>query len=76
MDAMDDLARQTRAGAFRLLLETGRAVSAQQIAAELNVTPLVVEAELAGLDAAGRIRLGADGHVLGSAGLSVAPGGS
>lgn len=73
MDAMDGLAQQTRAGAFRLLLETGRPVSAAQIAAELNVTPLVVEGELRRLDAAGRIRRDTGGHVLGSAGLSVAP---
>ena len=73
MDAMDDLARQTRAGAFRLLLETGRAVSAQQIAAELHASPLAVEEELRRLDAAGRIRRDTGGHVVGSAGLSVAP---
>src|SRR5438132_10710216 len=69
----DDLAQQTRAAAFRLLLETGRAVSAGQIAAELNAAPSAVEAELRRLDAAGRIRLSVEGHVLGSAGLSVAP---
>src|SRR5438132_2757253 len=69
----DDLAQQTRAAAFRLLLETGRAVSAGQIAAELNAAPSAVEAELRRLDAAGRIRLSAEGHVLGSAGLSAAP---
>jgi hypothetical protein len=33
---MDDLGQQTRGAAFRLLLETGRAVSATQIAAELK----------------------------------------
>jgi hypothetical protein len=32
----DDAGQQTRAAAFRLLLDTGRAVSAVQIAAELN----------------------------------------
>src|SRR5260370_37777108 len=70
---MDDLAQQTRAAAFRLLLETGRAVSAPQIAAELSATPAAVEADLRRLDAAGRIRLSAEGHVLGSGGLSAAP---
>jgi hypothetical protein len=63
---MDDLAQQTRAAALRLLLETGRAVSATQIAAELNAAPLAVEGELRRLDAAGRIRLSANGQVLGS----------
>jgi hypothetical protein len=70
---MDDLAQQTRAAAFRLLLETGRAVSAAQIAAELNAPPSAVEADVRRLDAAGRIRLSAEGQVLGSAGLSAAP---
>jgi len=69
----DDLGRRTRAAAFHLLLETGRAVSAAQIAAELKAAPSAVEGELQRLDAAGRIRLSAEGHVLGSAGLSVAP---
>jgi len=69
----DDLAQQTRAAAFRLLLETGRAVSAAQIAAELKAAPSAVEGELRRLDAAGRIRLSAEGNVLGSAGLSAAP---
>jgi len=32
---VDDLTEQTRAAAFRLLLETGRPVSAEQLAAEL-----------------------------------------
>src|SRR5713226_10219389 len=70
---MDDIGQQTRAAAFRLLLETGRAVSAAQIAAELNAAPSAVERELRRLGAAGRIRLSPEGHVLGSAGLSVAP---
>jgi len=69
----DDLGRRTRAAAFRLLLETGRAVSAAQIAAELKAAPSAVEGELHRLDGAGWIRLSAEGHVLGSAGLSVAP---
>src|SRR5260370_32324367 len=69
----DDLGQQTRAAAFRLLLESGRAVSVAQIAAELSATPAAVEEELRRLGAAGRIRSSAEGHVLGSAGLSVAP---
>ena len=69
----DDLGRRTRAAAFHLLLETGRAVSAAQIAAELKAAPSAVEGELHRLDGAGWIRLSAEGHVLGSAGLSVAP---
>src|SRR5713226_8781568 len=69
----DDGGHQTRAAAFRLVLETSRAVSATQIAAELNAAPSAVEGELRRLDAAGRIRLSAEGHVLGSAGLSAAP---
>src|SRR5260370_25722106 len=69
----DDLGQRTRAAAFRLLLETGRAVSVAQIAAELSATPSAVEADLRRLDAAGRIRLSPGGHVLGSAGLSAAP---
>ena len=69
----DDLAQLTRAAAFRLLLQTGEAVAANQIAAELNVAPSAVVAELIHLGSAGRIRLSAEGHVLGSAGLSVAP---
>jgi hypothetical protein len=68
---MDDGEQQTRAAAFRLLLETGRAVSSAQIAAAIKVVPSAVEADLSRLDAAGRIRLSAEGHVLGSAGLSV-----
>ncbi len=59
---LDDLGQQTRAAAFRVLLETGRAVSAAQIAAELNVGHSAVEGELHRLDAAGLI-LGA--HLLG-----------
>ena len=70
---MDDLPQQTRAAAFRLLLKTGRAVSAEQIAAEITVAPLAVSAELGRLDAAGRIRLSLEGQVVGSAGLSVVP---
>ncbi len=70
---MDEATQQTRAAAFRLLLGTGRAISAVQIAAELNAAPSAVEAELGRLDAAGRIRLSTAGHVLGSAGLSVVP---
>jgi hypothetical protein len=54
---MDDGGQQTRAAAFWLLLETGR----------------VVSADLRRMNAAGRIRLSADGYVLGSAGLSAAP---
>jgi len=69
----DDLAQQTRAAAFRLLLETGQAVSAAHIAAELNAAPSDVEAAHRRLDAAGRIRLSGVGQVLGSAGLSVVP---
>src|SRR3989442_5706248 len=69
----DDLAQQTRAAAFRLLLETGRAVSAAQIAAAIKAAPSAVKADLRRLDAAGRIRLSAEGYVLGSAGLSAAP---
>src|SRR5260370_23495211 len=69
----DDLGQQTRAAAFRLLLESGRAVSVAEIAAELSATPAAVEEELRRLGAAGRIRSSAEGHVLGSAGLSVAP---
>src|SRR5260370_12326372 len=71
----DDLGQQTRAAAFRLLLETGRAVSVAQIAAELSATPSAVEEELRRLGAPGRIRSSPEGHVLGSAGLSVAPAG-
>jgi len=70
---MDDLAQQTRAAAFRLLLKTGREVSANRIAAELGEGPSAVEAELGRLGTGGRIRLSSDRHVLGSAGLSVAP---
>src|SRR5713101_378970 len=69
----DDGGHQTRAAAFRLLLETGRAVAAAQIATELYAMPSAVEEELRRLDAAGRIRLSAEGHVLGSVGLSAAP---
>jgi Alkylmercury lyase len=69
----DDVGQQTRAAAFRLLLETGRAVSAVQIAAELNAGPSAIEAELRRLGAAGRIRRSAGEHVVGSAGLSVVP---
>ena len=58
----DDLAQQTRAAAFRLLLETGQAVSAAQIAAELNAAPSDVEAAHRRLDAAGRIRLSGGGR--------------
>src|SRR5260370_12483605 len=70
---MDDVGQQIRAAAFRLLLETGRAVSAAQIAAATKAAPSAVEADLRRLDAAGRIRLSAEGHVLGSARLSGAP---
>src|SRR5712691_4870168 len=70
---MDDVGQQTRAAAFRLLLKTGGAVSAAQIAAATKAAPSAVEADLRRLDAAGRIRLSAEGHVLGSAGLSAAP---
>ncbi len=67
-----ELVQQTRAAAFRLLLETGRPVSPEEIAAEVNAAPSVVVAELGRLAAAGRIRLSAQGYVVGSAGLSVA----
>jgi len=70
---MDDVGQQVRAAAFRLLLETGQALSAEQIAGELNAASSGVEGELRRLDAAGRIRLSGEGHVVGSAGLSVAP---
>jgi alkylmercury lyase-like protein len=68
-----ELVQQTRAAAFRLLVETGRPVSPVEIAAELNAAPSVAVAELGRLDAAGRIRLSAQGYVVGSAGLSVVP---
>ncbi len=70
---MDDVAELARAAAFRLLLETARPVSAEQIAAELNAAPSAVKAALSRLDLAGRIRVSTDGQVLGSAGLSVVP---
>jgi predicted ArsR family transcriptional regulator len=56
----DDGGRQTRAAAFRLLLDTGRAVSAAQIAAATKAAPSAVKADLHRLDAAGRIRLSAE----------------
>jgi len=55
---MDDLTQQTRPAAFRLLLETARAVSANQIAAELGEAPSGVKAELGRLGAAGRVPAG------------------
>src|SRR2546428_10010516 len=69
----DDGGLQTRGAAFRLLLETGGAVSAAQIAAATKAARSAVNADLRRLDAAGRIRLSAEGNVLGSAGLSAAP---
>ena len=69
----DDLGRRTRAAAFHLLLETGGAVSAAQIAAATKAARSAVNADLRRLDAAGRIRLSAEGNVLGSAGLSATP---
>jgi alkylmercury lyase-like protein len=60
------------AAAFRLLLQTGRSVTAAQIAAEIDAQPSTVEADLHRLDGAGRIRQNEAGHVIGSAGLSVA----
>jgi hypothetical protein len=70
---MDDGGQQTGAAAFRLVLETSRAVSAAQIAAATKAAPSAVEADLRRMDAAGRIRLSAEGTGLGSAGLSAAP---
>jgi hypothetical protein len=64
---------EIRAAAFRLLLQTGRSVTAAQIAAEIGAQPSTVEADLHRLDGAGRIRQNEAGHVIGSAGLSVAP---
>jgi alkylmercury lyase len=61
-----------RAAAFRLLLQTGRSVTAAQIAAEIDAQPSTVEADLHRLDGAGRIRQNEAGHVIGSAGPSVA----
>ena len=69
----DDGGLQTRGAAFRLLLETGGAVSAAQIAAATKAARSAVNADLRRLDAAGRIRLSAEGNVLGSAGLSATP---
>jgi hypothetical protein len=51
---------EIRAAAFRLLLQTGRSVTAAQIAAEIDAQPTT-----------GRIRQNEAGHVIGSAGLSV-----
>lgn len=70
---MDEVAELARAAAFRLLLETGRPVSPEQTAAEINAAPAAVEDALRRLDTAGRIRLSAHAHVIGSAGLSVVP---
>src|SRR2546427_11082845 len=70
----DDGGQQTRAAAFGLLLESGGAVSAAQIAAATKAAPLAVKADLRRLDAARRIPLSAGGEVLGSGGLRAAPG--
>jgi len=51
---LDGVTEQTRAAAFRLLLETGRAVAPEQIAADLSAAPPAVAAELRRLDAVGR----------------------
>jgi Alkylmercury lyase len=63
---------EIRAAAFRLLLQTGRSVTAAQIAAEIDAQPNTVEADLHRLGGAGRIRQNEAGQVIGSAGLSVA----
>src|SRR5690349_17363009 len=70
---MDGVGELARAAAFRLLLETGRPVSAEQIADEIKAAPTTVETVLRQLAAAGRIRVSAEGYVVGSAGLSVVP---
>ncbi len=70
---MGDLTDETITAAFRLLLQLGRPLKAAQIASELNAELSAVRAELDRLDAAGRIRRTAGEHVVGSAGLSVAP---
>lgn len=63
----------TRATAFRLLLQTGRPVSTAQIAADIEGAPSAVEADLRRLDEAGRLRRNGNGQVVGSFGLSVVP---
>src|SRR5260370_40702702 len=71
---MVNIGPQAGAAAFGLRPDSARAVSAAQIAAELNAAPSAVEGELRRLDVAGQIRLSAEGHVIGSAGLGVGPG--
>src|SRR5713226_1816953 len=70
---MGDLTDETITAAFRLLLQLRRPLKAAQIASELNAELSAVRAKLDRLDAAGRIRRTAGEHVVGSAGLSVAP---
>lgn len=64
-------AAQVRTAAFRRLLHTGTPVAPEQLADDLGTTDVrTVVDELAGQ---GRIRLDAEGRIVGSAGLSVRP---
>jgi hypothetical protein len=59
--------------AFRRLLQTGRAVPIWELASDLDRPVGEVEARVAALSAEGRMRLDAEGRVIGAAGLSVEP---
>jgi hypothetical protein len=69
MDAGD----LVRTAAFRLLATRAESIATATLAEVTGIKPERLAAVLDQLDAAGRIRRGADGHVVGSAGLSVVP---
>ncbi|HZU17239.1 MAG TPA: organomercurial lyase [Candidatus Dormibacteraeota bacterium] len=59
--------------AFRRLLRTGRAVPIQELASDLDRPLGEVEAQVMASSTQGRMRLDAEGRVIGAAGLSVEP---
>jgi alkylmercury lyase len=69
MDAGD----LVRSAAFRLLATRAEPIAPATLAEVTGITPERLAVVLDGLEAAGRIRRDKDGHVVGSAGLSVVP---
>ena len=69
MDAGD----LVRTAAFRLLATRAQTIAPTTLAEVTRISPERLAAVLDQMEAAGRIRRDADGHVVGSAGLSVVP---
>lgn len=69
----DPVAERVRGAAFRRLLHTSQPLTAAELADDLDHTEPAVRTAIHNLSQQGRVRLDADGRVIGSAGLSIHP---